>query len=394
MATNYDSSDGSNRLGDRLLFAGRQSDSLGYINIHDVDVDGPTTLFQSQDALPNLNYTLSSSRLRDWAWNGHLCTMLNSFSIIGCAGYHRETATNYSETATNTLYGLWRVTANYGLIKQNDGFNRHGWWGSNVNGIHETQPIGRCNPNNLDGAKWDIQQNAFEAGVEVLSFRPTDHNDTNSINVILERNDLVVNCFGSRLLAMTHRGITARNNRCFVPAADNLVFSPNAFFEYQRPDGGENALSADAAASESRFYNNTLINRKTDANYANGTTANASPSTAQNLPVLNLSNVSSPGQIKEANNLRHQPNVSGGVPDAPIDMTPTFDSRMRDYFDHDTDAIAGTGSPLDTRVVGRPEIGSAAIGSAVLTDPEMVAYRDYDGTVRQAPPSRGALEPA
>jgi hypothetical protein len=50
-----------------------------------------------------------------------------------------------------------------------------------------------------------------------------------------------------------------------------------------------------------------------------------------------------------------------------------------------------TGHQSQNVVLGRPLAGSAAIGSATG---DLIAYRDFFGTVRGANPSRGAIEPA
>ncbi len=259
-----------------------------------------------------------------------------------------------------------------------DMYSATGWSGTRDFII--AQPCLRWNTDCIIGAKLNLQACAMESPSNVLSIETANSNpklaavanERVPCNALVEGNIGVSGWQAFYSLGVAHGGVTLRNN-IFVLA------NANGSFEGGRPitkqcfvkfvGGAENIGSV--LATPQRFYNNTFVNLTNSA------------------ARLGIDEIGFENTLAR-NNIVHEPGVNPpNTPFAPLAKTSAFACRYPGYRDQNTRFTTTNATPVDSAQIWRPEIGSRALGEAIL---EPNASVDFKGTFRPEYPSVGAME--
>jgi hypothetical protein len=229
------------------------------------------------------------------------------------------------------------------VVAQNDMFSNTGW--SSNGQAH--QPTLRYNGSGSLNHFGIINRNRFQGGFTVVSMSTQNSSTLGNVgNAIFERNLLIGTNNTNEFLSFHFGGTTIRNNFAIMPDVITTINSFRSFVKYQdQPTTAANTREPVVIA------NNTIIQLQS-----------RSPQTFFLLDGF-ASWVNS--NVRASNNLVYAPNVPNSA-------------EFPNYL------------PLNRNDNYRPQVGSAAIGSAA---PDGFVFDTLDGKVRPVRPSVGALEP-
>jgi len=277
-------------------------------------------------------------------------------------------------TGNSTISCVRIANADTTIFDACDMFNFIGW--TSFGSTRVQQGAVRFNSAGATNAKLNVQRCAFEGGWRAFELTANSGTPGQVTNSVIEKCVFVGSYQTARFIDMEHSGITIRNNVFARPDAPNQHgnFDPNDGVIYAAWDG-QQTTARDAPI---RFYNNTLVNLMSGANFTGSSTA------------LPMSFVTGFTDVTVDNNIDHQPNLTVPVVgDAPMATGVLWAPLFKGYRDSTTPLDTQYATPAGTVRSGATELGSAAIGDA---NAGLIAYDDMFGVVRGANPDRGARQ--
>lgn len=302
-------------------------------------------------------------------------------AVTGCRmQMHVDARSGGPQTGDYNEQGCWRMPApSKVIIHSSDFFSRAGWF-ENVSTYRTIQPCVRFNTNTLQGAKMNMQANAFEGGFPVVQLSSKSQDPGFAVNALIEKNYILGSHMSRHCIQNEFGGVTIRNNIIAMVDTPKIgsQFGPTSFIDMNRY--GTDATNQGSPIS---IYNNTFVNLMASANYFSGA-GNA-------IPLVN--NGGGFSALTEENNVNHQPNLTSPVITyAPLDSAILWAPRDKGYISElHPILLSQYATPANSVATFAPLTGSAALGAA-LNEP--AAYDDFYGNQRPQYPSPGALEMA
>jgi hypothetical protein len=378
--------DSSTETGDNVWMYLGLGDKPSYALMNGCDMSGFNAIAQVNEKDYG-HFSMTDCDVTSWASFGALCSS-RFFSFRGNRIARKIDALSGGDKfAGHNDHGCVRALGEFGLVMQNDMFNRSGWVPSNFSiagtNLYTQQPSLRLATSVIRGAFYNVQQNALEGGFETMHLYPAQAAPVlvEPINYLVERNVLLGSWMTNVCMRVFYGGGSIRNN-VFVSADvdrthtnDTGSFVSTGFSSQNNPHDSENL------AAPLRITHNTIINRLSDANAADGDAALRR--------VVDVNSAHAFTDVADQFNLLHEPNL--GVPNmpfAPVDLSQLFSSRMSAPYQTGTyGPVPSSETPLDTPTLGRPIAGSPALGS-ISADPELCS--DIEGNLRSLPDTIGA----
>ncbi|MEP0964115.1 MAG: hypothetical protein ABJG75_20165 [Roseobacter sp.] len=329
----------------------------------------------------NRAYFVNDTIVSDWSNYGIFDGDSGQTSILGSRiAQNVDAITGGPKDDTHNNHGPYRAAApNKTVFLSTDFFSSTGW--SPINSVLAVQPAIRWNTSAGvgSGAQLNMQSCAIEsAGDPIVLSAANNSSNSRATNSIIEGSIVVGGFQATRLIGLTHGGVTLRNNVLIFPDTQynatpigGLSRGLDAFVA-SATNGDGNGTDATNLAAPIRIYNNTLVNL-----------SNMSTPHVWQDAIMGFSNVNT----NLENNLIHAPNI--GAAYQGVRNSVAFIPRYRGYRADASTLYTDYAPTSDSASIWVPEIGSPALGAA-LSEPN--ASTDFRGNLRPEPPSIGAFE--
>lgn len=343
---------------------------------------GVRTIYQGTATRNNNVICVNDTVISDWSnygWldgePGHTCILGSRFS------QNPDAISGGPHGGRHNHHGPYRTSKpNTTVILSSDFFSATGW--SLIGSIQAVQPAIRWNtsPDTGSSAQLNMQSCAVEsARCPIIISAAGSSFKSRLVNAIIEGTIAVAGFAATRVIGVTHGGVTIRNNILVFSSAEydatpigGQSRRPHAFVSTPT-NGRGNGTDAKNLTGPMNIYNNTLIN------LSDAGAADVYQDVKMGFETWNV-----------VNNLIHEPNVgTPNTPYMPLASSVAFTPRYKGYRPDASTLYTAYANPTDSVSIWVPKIGSPALGAA-LKDPN--ACTDFRGNLRPEPPSIGALE--